>query len=115
MDETTLEAYERGQLFFDAGDYITAAQLLEPVVEAAPETVAPRLLLARAYYHSAQLQRAESALRGVIDRAPTDAYAHLMLGRTLQRLSRRDEARPFLKLAAVMSGDPDYELMAMLA
>lgn len=115
MDESLLQAYERGQLFFEAADYVTAAQVLADVVDADPDKVGPRLLLARAYYHSAQLGRAESTLREVVERAPTEAYAHLMLGRTLQRQGRREEARPFLRLAAAMSGDPDYELMALLA
>ena len=34
--------------------------------------------------------------------APADGYAHLLLGRTLQRGSRHDEATPHLRLAAAM-------------
>lgn len=33
---------------------------------------------------------------------PSDGYAHLMLGRTLQRRSQHDEAVPHLRLAAAM-------------
>jgi predicted Zn-dependent protease len=64
--------------------------------------LAARLLLARAYFHSAQLGRAELALRELIARAPTDAYAHLMLRRTLQRQNRHAEAAGPLRIAAVM-------------
>jgi Tfp pilus assembly protein PilF len=67
--------------------------------------VAPRLLLARTYYHSAQLGRAEKQLRAVIDRDPVEYYAHLMLGRTLERQSRHAEAEPWLRTAAAMGAD----------
>ena len=77
--------YARARRYFDAGDFITAAELLAEVVAAAPEDVAVRLLLARAYYHSAQLRRADATAREVLDRDPSEAYAHLLLGRTLQR------------------------------
>ncbi|MEV4416271.1 tetratricopeptide repeat protein [Catellatospora sp. NPDC049609] len=97
-----LEEYERGRLFFDYGDYITAARILEPVVEEAPDDVAPRLLLARAYYHSAQLKKSETQLRLILDHDPAEHYAHLMLGRCLQRQSRHDEARPHMRIAAAM-------------
>jgi predicted Zn-dependent protease len=108
-----VERYQRAQQFFDAQDYRGAEQLLLPVLEADPALQAPRLLLARVYYHSAQLGRAERQLREIIDREPTEAYALLMLGRTLQRTGRHDEAHPYLRLAAVMMGtDPPGALPA---
>ena len=65
-----------------------------------------RLLLARAYFHSAQLGRAEATLHEIIEESPTDAYAHLLLGRTLQRAGRHDEAARPLALAEILG---DYE------
>ena len=65
----------------------------------------PRLLLARAYYHSAQLGRAETQLRVLVERDPVEHYARLMLGRTLQRQGRDDEAEPHLRLASALAGD----------
>ncbi|MDX3072271.1 tetratricopeptide repeat protein [Streptomyces sp. NPDC088354] len=103
--ETTAERWERAGLFFEAKEYTEAARLLTDVVDEVPEQVAPRLLLARAYYHSAQLGRAEEQLRAVIDRDPVEHYAHLMLGRTLQRQGRADEATPWLRMAAAFSGE----------
>jgi hypothetical protein len=35
---------------------------------------------------------------------PADAYAHVLLARTLQRMSEADSARPHLRLSEVMSG-----------
>lgn len=96
--------YDTGKLYFDARDFITAAGWLAEVVDAAPEHEAARLLLARAYYHSAQLGRAETQLRHIIDRNPVEAYAHLMLGRTLQRQGREAEAVRHLRLSAAMTG-----------
>lgn len=99
------DEYERAHLFFEARDYTEAARILAPVVEAEPAHLAARLLLARSYYHSAQLNRAEAEARRVLDRAPAEAYARLLLGRTLERQSRDTEAAPHLRLAAAMNGD----------
>lgn len=63
-----------------------------------------RLLLARSYFRSAQLTRAEGAARQVIAEDPQDAYAHLLLGRTLQRAGRSDEAAGPLRLAQLLGG-----------
>ena len=48
------------------------------------------------------------ALRALVDRDPTDHYAHHMLGRTLERQNKPREALPFLRLAAAMAAVPDY-------
>ncbi|MFF5447929.1 tetratricopeptide repeat protein [Streptomyces sp. NPDC012888] len=102
---TAAERWERAQLFFEAKDYTTAARILEPLAAEAPELLAPRLLLARACYHSAQLGRAEGVLRGILERWPVEDYAQLMLGRTLQRQGRAAEAVPYLRIAAALGGE----------
>lgn len=101
---------------FDRGDFLAAATALAALVDeidsaeqASSDGVLHsvtelRLLLARAYFRSAQLGRAEATLVRVIEDAPTDAYAHLLLGRTLQRAGRHaDAARP-LALAEIFGG-----------
>jgi len=100
--ETTAQRWTRAELFFEAKDYIGAAKLLAEVVAEVPDQTGPRLLLARAYYHSAQLRPAEEQLREIIDRDPVEHYAHLMLGRTLERQGRHDEAARWLRMAASM-------------
>ena len=60
-----LSEYERAQVFLEMGDPAQAARLLEPVAAEEPRNVSVRLLLARAYYHSAQLRRAEAEFRTV--------------------------------------------------
>ncbi|MEU9003234.1 tetratricopeptide repeat protein [Streptomyces sp. NPDC048551] len=102
---TTAERWARGQLFFEAKEYAKAARVLVTVAGEAPEQLAPRLLLARAYYHSAQLSRAEQELRAILERWPVEDYARLMLGRTLERRGRAEEARPHLRMAAAMAGE----------
>ncbi len=101
---TAAERWERARQFFDAKEYVTAAGILDALADEVPEQVAPRLLLARAYYHSAQLVRAEGELRKVIELDPVEGYARLMLGRTLERQGRTADAAPHLRLAAALSG-----------
>ncbi|MFE2034804.1 tetratricopeptide repeat protein [Streptomyces scopuliridis] len=102
---TAAERWDRAQLFFDAKEYVTAARILTGLVDEVPEQVAPRLLLARAYYHSARLAKAEAELRAVLERDPVEHYARLMLGRTLERQGRAGEAAPQLRMAAALSGE----------
>ncbi len=103
-----LEEYRRATFVFESGDPLGAARLLEPIVEAEPHNVSVRQLLARAYFQTAQLKRAEEQLRVIIERDPSDHYAHHVLGRTLERAGRFREALPHLRLAAAMKSQPDY-------
>ncbi|MGI5430257.1 tetratricopeptide repeat protein [Streptomyces sp. CA-179760] len=102
---TPAERWERAQLFFDAKDYAAAARVLVGLVEEVPEQTGPRLLLARSYYHSAQLWRAETELLTIVERDPVEHYARLMLGRTLQRQGRHEEAESHLRIASALAGD----------
>ncbi|MFF1648230.1 tetratricopeptide repeat protein [Streptomyces sp. NPDC058240] len=106
---TAADRWNRAQMFFEAKEYMTAARILEGLVEEVPEQVSPRLLLARTYYHSARLGRAEAELRAVLERDPVEHYARLMLGRTLERQGRSAEAAGHLRMAAVFSGDFDFD------
>lgn len=92
-------------MFFDAKDYAAAARVLDGLVAQVPEQTGPRLLLARSYYHSAQLRRAEAELRVVVERDPVEHYARLMLGRTLERQGRQEEADAQLRIASALAGD----------
>ncbi|MEU6981730.1 MULTISPECIES: tetratricopeptide repeat protein [unclassified Streptomyces] len=102
---TAGERWDRAQLFFEAKEYLTAVRILRGLVAEHPDQTAQRLLLARAYYHSAQLSRAEEELRTVLERDPVEHYARLMLGRTLERQGKAAEAAPHLRLAAAMAGE----------
>jgi Flp pilus assembly protein TadD len=103
-----LEEYRKANFFFESGDPLGASRLLEPIVEAEPTNTAVRLLLARAYFNSAQLNGAEAQLRALVEHDPSDHYAHHVLGRTLERAGRFREALPHLRLAAAMKQQGDY-------
>ena len=103
---------EWARSLFDHGDFSAAATALKELLDEADAsgtvhgTADLRTLLARAYFGSAQLGRAETALRRLVEDAPDDGYLHLLLGRTLQRQARHDDARRHLALAEVLG---DYE------
>lgn len=97
--------YDRATFAFETKDYLHAATLLEPLVQAHPSNAATTLLLARSYYHSARLGPAEELLRVMVERWPSDGYAHLLLARTLQRSGRAQEGSRHLKMAEAMGLD----------
>lgn len=110
LDMGFYERFRWAEGQFEDRDYRGAARTLEALladVRRDPGQVAHpltdvRLLLARAYYHSAQLRHAEEAARALLEDHPTEAYAALLLARTLQRGSRHEEARQALNLAAAL-------------
>ena len=64
-----------------------------------------RELLARSYYHSAQVNRAAEVAREILAREPGNAYAVLLLVRSLQRAGRADEAAAAERLAEAFGVD----------
>jgi predicted Zn-dependent protease len=103
-----LTEYERAQVHFEMNDYAQAVRLLEPFAAEQPRSVSVRLLLARAYYHSAQLGKAEAEFRAVTELDPVEDYAWFCLGRTLERQSRPGEAATCFRVAAAMRPCADY-------
>lgn len=87
----------------DRRDPLGALVVLEPLLDGHADDLNVRRVAARAYFRSAQLARARGMLERLIADAPDDAYARLMLGRTLQRLGKADQAAPHLKMAAAMA------------
>jgi Flp pilus assembly protein TadD len=84
--------YLRADLFFAMGQPIEAARVLEAVLAAEPANQAALELLARSYFGSAQLSRAEEALTRLVELAPANGWARRALARTLERQSRTAEA-----------------------
>jgi tetratricopeptide (TPR) repeat protein len=84
--------YLRADLLLAVGSPTEAARTLAAVVEAEPANEAALELLARSYFASAQLGRAEAALVRLVELAPANGWARRALARTLERQSRRDEA-----------------------
>jgi Flp pilus assembly protein TadD len=114
------EHFRWAEDLFGHRDYRAAARLLERLLveaEASPESVGhgltdARLLLARAYYFSAQLRRAEETVRAVLADHPADAYAALLLAHTLRRGSRHEEADRAMALATALGAPGTGSIVA---
>ncbi|USQ79482.1 tetratricopeptide repeat protein [Ornithinimicrobium faecis] len=102
MAEDLTQTYDRATFLFENKEFAKAAELFARLVEEEPDHLESRMWLARSYYHSAQLGRAEEVLVVVVGRWPSEAYAHLLLARTLQRAGRAEEGRQHLLLAEAM-------------
>jgi Flp pilus assembly protein TadD len=89
----------RADLFLAMGQPTEAARILETVVEAEPANESALELLARAYFGSAQLGRAETSLTRLVELAPANGWARRALARTLERQSRREEATAHHRVA----------------
>jgi Flp pilus assembly protein TadD len=94
--------YRRAEDYLASGRPIWAARIIEPVVEADPGSRAALELLARAYFESAQLGRAETTFRKLVDAAPHDGWARHVLARTLERAGRHDEALEHRRIATAL-------------
>jgi predicted Zn-dependent protease len=97
--------YLQADLLLAVGQPAAAARLLEPLVAAEPGNEAVRELLARSYFGSAQLGRAEQALRELVEVAPANGWARRALARTLERQSRPDEAAVHHRVADALGAD----------
>jgi Flp pilus assembly protein TadD len=96
----------RGRLYRESGDPATASSR---AAEAAPDARAVLTELALAQFQSAALGPAARTARRLVDLDPSDAYAHLLLGRALSRAARHREALPHLRMAAAMTADPELD------
>ena len=100
---SSYDAYRWALELFDHRDFYTAAQVLQHLVDTHPEHAGlgeVRELLARAYYHSAQSGRAAEAARELLAAEPTNAYAALLLARSLER--RSEDASAARRLATAL-------------
>jgi predicted Zn-dependent protease len=86
-----------------------ALEILDPAIDVEPESTSLRTLRAWAYFQSAQLGKAEDELRVLVEECPSDVWARFALARVLERQSRYADALPHMRLAAVMSADPEHE------
>ncbi len=107
--EGTVEAFRRAESLVAQRRPQEALRVLQPVLDIAADKPSVQLLLGRACLFSAQFQRAELAFLRVIELDPSDHYARLVLGHTLQRQGRLTEAQTQLRLAATMHPDPAYQ------
>ena len=84
---------------------------LSRAADLAPDKTSIREALGRAYFRSAQYERARAEFEAVVERAPTNDFALFCLGRSLMQLGRNQEARKPLALAAQLRPERrDYRL-----
>jgi Flp pilus assembly protein TadD len=107
--EAVYELYRRGSALLDAGDFAAAAIPLERASKLEPDKTSIREALGRAYFRSGRFERAREEFAAVVERYPVNDYAHFCLGRALEKIGRRQEARRHAALAAHMRPDrADY-------
>jgi tetratricopeptide (TPR) repeat protein len=110
LEDSVHDRWVRAQSLFEERAYREAIVLLRELIDSTEAEeighglTEARLLLARSYYHSALLGPAIEAARDVLAIDPHEAYAHLLIGRSLERQSKRAEAAPHLKLANLLGG-----------
>jgi len=110
IEDSVHDRWVRAKMLFEERSYREAAALLKELIsdpqaeEFGHALIDVRLLLARALYHSALLNPALETAEAILVDEPGEAYAHLLAGRTLERLSRPDEAARHLKLAELLGG-----------
>ncbi|HYH33547.1 MAG TPA: hypothetical protein VD814_00200 [Nocardioides sp.] len=103
-----LDAYDAWRWAVDLfanRDYYAAATVLQHLVDTHPHEAdlgEARELLARSYYHSAQLGPAVDAARDLLERHPAHAYAAVLLARALERSSRSEEAHAARRLSEAL-------------
>ena len=97
--------YLRADLFLSLGQPTEAARILVPVVEAEPANEAALELLARSYFGSAQLGKAEETLARLVDLAPANGWARRALARTLERLSQKERAAVHHRMADALGAE----------
>jgi Flp pilus assembly protein TadD len=108
MEVMTVENFRWANDLVEARDPLGALVLLEPALDESQDNLSVLQLAARAYFHSAQLGRAEATFGRILELDPSDHWARHALGRTLERAGKDEQAAPHLRLAAAMNPAPDY-------
>ena len=110
MDDV-YDLFQRGTALLEAGDFNSATVPLSRARDLDPDKTSIREALGRAYFRSAQFERAREEFEAVVERAPTNDFALFCLGRSLMQLGRMKEARKPLALAAQLRPERrDYKM-----
>jgi Flp pilus assembly protein TadD len=108
LEDSPHDRWLRAQALFEQRAYREAAVLLTELLDGSAdvghELTDVRLLLARSLFRSAQLDGTIRVATELLEHDPNEPYAHLLVGRALQRKGRRDEAQPHLRLAELLGG-----------
>jgi Flp pilus assembly protein TadD len=106
--ESAYELFQRGLALIRGRHHAQAAVVLERASRAEPNKGSILEALGRAFFNSAQYDRARETFERLLEVDPSSPYAHFGLGQSLKRLGRRAEARTHLRLAVAL--DPRSSL-----
>ncbi len=97
----------RGESLLKSRNPAAAAIVLENAAKQEPERTSIREMLGRALYNSGHYGRAADQFRFVIDRYPTNGYAHYCLGRCGEKLGDESLSLRHFRLAKAFGYDPE--------
>jgi Flp pilus assembly protein TadD len=106
--DTTYELLQRGSALLARRHHAQAAVVLARAARLEPGKGSILEALGRAYFNSAQSERARETFEALLEVDPSSPYGHFALGQSLKRLGRVSEARTHLRLAVAL--DPGSEL-----
>src|SRR3954453_22038988 len=102
-DESAYDLFQQGQRHLKKGMPAQATVALEKAKRREPEKASIREALGLAYARIGRWEEAEAEFRALLDLAPTNDYAHHMLGRCLEQRGRPQEANRHYKLASSLN------------
>ena len=103
--------FQRGISLLAESHWVQAAVSLEKAKRLEPDKTSIREALGRAYFRSGRYRPAATEFSAVVERSPTNDYAHFCLGRSLEKLGDRRAARRHMSLACGMRPDrTDYRI-----
>lgn len=93
IDSDVRKDYQQAAFLLEAGQFEAGAELLESVIERAPEVTIPHIDLGIAYARLGDYEKAEAALRSALSLAPNHPAALNELGILQRRTGRFSAAR----------------------
>jgi len=106
--ESPYELLQRGEALLRDRHYAQAAIVLERAALLEPGKGSILEALGRAYFNSAQANRARATFEALLEVDPSAHYAHYALGLSLKRLGRVAQGATHLRLAVAL--DPSSAL-----
>jgi Tfp pilus assembly protein PilF len=110
-NEDAYALFQRGIALISEQHWAQAVVPLEKARRLEPDKTSIREALGRAYFRSGSYRRAAREFEAIVERSPTNDYAHFCLARSFEKLGERSAARRHFSLACGMRPDrSDYRL-----
>jgi Flp pilus assembly protein TadD len=103
--DSTYELYTKGLDLLERGDFAAATVPLRKVAAREPEKSSVREALGRALFRSRRFREAATEFEAVVERYPTNDFAHFCLGRSLDLSGSSERARRHFAIAANLRPD----------